>query len=89
MRVSYIAPAIMYVTIAPTNRECWVLMRWINVHVCYTGTRPAAQPLLPQGRKKIVFYACLIMWHRTSTNVCTASRDYQAFCSSHDLKLCA
>ena len=37
MCVCYIAPA-------PNYQECWVLKRWISVHVCYTCTRPAAQP---------------------------------------------
>ena len=30
MRVSYIAPTIMYVAIAPNYQECWVLLHWIS-----------------------------------------------------------
>ena len=45
MCVCYTSLAITYVTIAPTNRNAR-----LSVHVRYTCTRPAAQPLLPQGQ---------------------------------------
>ena len=59
MCVCYITPAIMYVTIAQLQ-ECWVLMCWISVHVCYTCTRPAIQPLLPQGQYTSLPFPCCI-----------------------------
>ena len=35
-------------------------MCWISVHVCYTCTRPATQPLLPLGQQTSLPFQCLI-----------------------------
>ena len=59
MRVSYIAPAIMYVTIAPNygdagycctgSATCLFKLHYTSVHNCSTFFLPAAQASLPQG----------------------------------------
>ena len=43
------------------QQECWVIMHWISVHVCYTHTRPATQPLLLQGQWTSLPFPCFIM----------------------------
>ena len=62
MLVSYIAPAIMYVTIKPKltgmlgtvalyQRACLFKLHPASVHVCSTFSRPDAQASLPQGEQ--------------------------------------
>ena len=66
------------------------------MHVCYTCTRPATQPLLPQGQKTSLPFPCLIkhtclkprLQASSYINV-TALRDYQACCSTHVFKRCS
>ena len=58
MCVSYIAPAIMYVTIEPNlvtvaldQQACLFKLHPASVHVCSTFSQPAAQASLPQGQQ--------------------------------------
>ena len=44
--VSYITPAIMYVTISPGLQECWVLLQRISRHVCSSCTRQVCMSVL-------------------------------------------
>ena len=46
MCVSYIAPAIMYVTTEPNWQVCWVLLHWISGHVCSSYIRPVCMYVL-------------------------------------------
>ena len=46
MHVSYITPAIMYVTIEPNKQECWVMLHWISGHVCSSYIRPVCISVL-------------------------------------------
>ena len=51
MRVSYIAPAIMYVTIEPNLQECWVLLHWISGYVCSSYIWPVCMSVLLSTNK--------------------------------------
>ena len=44
--VSYIAPAIMYITIEPNSQKCRVLLHWISGHVCSCYIRPVCMSVL-------------------------------------------
>ena len=46
MHVSYIAPAIMYVTNEPNKQECWVLLHWISGHVNSSYIQPVCMSVL-------------------------------------------
>ena len=46
IRVSYISPAIMYVTIEPNLQEVWVLLHWISEHACSSYIRLVCMSVL-------------------------------------------
>ena len=65
------------------------------MHVCYTCTRPATQPLLLKGQWTSLPFPCFIMHTclklrlQANSYIWNSSRDYQACCRTHFFKLCS
>ena len=78
MRVSYIAPAIMYVTIEPTGmlgtvaldqRACLFKLHLASVHVCSTFSVPAARASLLQGQQTCL-PLCMFVYMALDQHTC-------------------
>ena len=93
MRVSYFAPAIMYVKIAPKLQVYGVLLLWVSGHVCSSFylasvhvyslfSQPATQASLPQGKQT---YLPLRMFDYVALDQHTCLKQSSYVCNSFTL----